>query len=120
MKFGRPRMGESRVGRAHAILLAVPLVLFVTFYIYPTVSTFYLSLFDWDGVSKSMRFIGLQNYVALSLEPRFHHALINNIGWLIFMLVAPTGLGLALAAMLDHGLRGEGIFRIVFFLPFTI
>ena len=67
-----------------------------------------------------MRFIGLQNYSALFFEPRFHHALIDNISWLTFMLIAPTGLGLALAAILDLGLRGEGLFRIIFFLPFTL
>jgi ABC-type sugar transport system permease subunit len=120
MKSRLPRFALSRAGRAHLLLLALPFILFVTFYVYPIISTFCISLYDWDGVSKSMRFIGLQNYSALLFEPRFHHALFNNISWLIFMLVAPTGLGLALAAILDLGLRGEGFFRIIFFLPFTI
>jgi ABC-type sugar transport system permease subunit len=120
MKSRLPRFALSRAGKAHLVLLAPPFILFVTFYVYPIISTFLISLHKWDGVSKSMRFIGLQNYSALFFEPRFHHALIDNISWLTFMLIAPTGLGLALAAILDLGLRGEGLFRIIFFLPFTL
>jgi ABC-type sugar transport system permease subunit len=120
MNSWQTRFGLSRSSATHLMLLALPLVLFVSFYIIPIVSTFYLSLHNWDGVSKTMRFIGLQNYSGLLFEPRFYHALMNNIAWLVFMLIAPTGLGLALAAILDRGLKGEGLFRIVFFLPFTI
>jgi ABC-type sugar transport system permease subunit len=120
MNRWQTRFGLSRTGATHLMLLALPLVLYVTFYIFPIVSTFYLSLYNWDGVSKTMRFIALQNYSVLLFQPRFYHALINNLVWLVFMLSAPTGLGLTLAAILDRGLKGEGFFRIVFFLPFTI
>jgi multiple sugar transport system permease protein/raffinose/stachyose/melibiose transport system permease protein len=102
------------------LFLVMPVVLFATFFIYPIISTFFLSLHDWNGISKSMRFIGLANYAELLHEPRFFHAVFNNITWLIFLLLCPTGLGLLLAAILDRGLRGERIFRIIYFLPFTI
>ncbi|MBN9305209.1 MAG: sugar ABC transporter permease [Devosia sp. 67-54] len=104
----------------HLLFLVLPVLLFVTFFIYPIISTFYLSLQDWDGISKSMKFIGMANYVELLHEPRFFHAVLNNVTWLIFLLLGPTGLGLLLAAILDRGLRGERVFRIVYFLPFTI
>lgn len=110
----------SRTTVSHLLFLALPVALFVTFYLYPIVSTVHLSLHKWDGVSQTMRFIGLQNYTALIVQPRFLHAVTNNIAWLVFMLLAPTGLGLLLAAILDRGMRAEGLFRIVFFLPFTI
>ncbi|MBV9391725.1 MAG: sugar ABC transporter permease [Verrucomicrobia bacterium] len=114
------RFELSGIRATHLLLLALPISIFVIFYVIPIFSTFYLSLFNWDGVSKTKHFIGLQNYSALLFEPRFYHALLNNIVWLIFMLIAPTGLGLTLAAILDRGLKGEGFFRIIFFLPFTI
>lgn len=107
-------------GMSHAIYLSLPLVLFLVFYAYPIVSTLSLSLHSWDGFSPTQRFVGLQNYVVLLKQPRFHHAVLNNLYWLAFMLGGPTSLGLLLAALLDRGIRGEAAFRVVFFLPFTI
>ena len=119
MSLRQPRFRLSPV-RGHALFLVLPVFLFVVFYIVPIIGTFFLSLQDWDGISKTMRFIGLRNYSALLVQPRFYHAVLNNISWLIFMLVAPSGLGLLLAAILDRGLKYEGFFKVVFFLPFTI
>lgn len=102
------------------LFLAVPVVLFVVFYLYPIASTFHLSLQSWDGFSPNPEYVGFTNYYALIHQPRFFHALLNNISWLIFLLLGPSSLGLLLAAILDRGIRGEAVFRIAFFLPFTI
>jgi multiple sugar transport system permease protein/raffinose/stachyose/melibiose transport system permease protein len=112
--------GSVRKNFGHWIFLVLPVVLFVVFYVVPVIWTIYLSLHAWDGISRNMRYIGLANYVALAGQPRFHHAFQNNLAWLAFYLLAPSGLGLFLAAVLDRGLKGEGFFRIVFFLPFTV
>ncbi|PZO77980.1 MAG: sugar ABC transporter permease [Mesorhizobium amorphae] len=114
------RAGWSRTTLTFTAFLALPVALFAVFFVYPIISTFFLSLHDWDGVSQTMRYIGLRNYWVLAAQPRFFHAVLNNISWLVFMLLGPTALGLLLAAVLDRGLRGERFFRIVFFLPFTI
>jgi multiple sugar transport system permease protein/raffinose/stachyose/melibiose transport system permease protein len=113
-----PRL--SRTDWTHIAFLALPTLLFAVFYIYPVISSIYLSLHDWNGFAPKMRFVGLQNYTVLIGQPRFLHAAFNNIVWVGFMLVVPTGLGLLLAAILDRGIRGEKVFRIIFFLPFTI
>lgn len=110
----------NRTTRTHLAFLALPVLLFATFYIYPIVSSIHLSLHSWDGFSPSMRWVGLQNYTALLGQPRFINAVLNNVTWVAFMLIVPTGIGLLLAALLDRGIRGESVFRIVFFLPFTI
>jgi ABC-type sugar transport system permease subunit len=104
----------------HALFLSLPVVFFLVFYVYPIISTAYLSLHSWDGFSPTQRYVGLQNYIVLAKQPRFLHALYNNISWLVFLLIGPTGLGLLLAALLERGVRGGGLFRIIFFLPFTI
>ena len=110
----------NRTTRTHLAFLALPVVLFVTFYIYPIISSIHLSLHSWGGFSPAMRWVGLQNYATLLSQPRFINAVFNNITWVVFMLVVPTGIGLLLASLLDRGMRGESIFRIIFFLPFTI
>ncbi|MDF0599469.1 sugar ABC transporter permease [Psychromarinibacter sp. C21-152] len=111
---------RSRTARAHILFLAVPILLFGAFYIYPIAASVRLSLHDWNGFSPDQRFVGLRNYAALWGQPRFINAVLNNLAWVAFMLTVPTGIGLALAAILDRGIRGETMFRIIFFLPFTI
>lgn len=104
----------------HIAFLALPTMLFVVFYVYPVISSVWLSLHSWDGFAPRMKFLGLSNYTVLLGQPRFLHAALNNILWVGFMLIVPTGIGLLLAAILDRGIRGEQAFRIIFFLPFTI
>ncbi len=104
----------------YAAFLALPVAMFAIFYVYPVISTIWISLHAWDGVARSMRYIGLANYRILASQPRFYHAVFNNISWLIFLLLGPTALGLMLAVLLDRGLRFERTFRVIFFLPFTI
>jgi multiple sugar transport system permease protein/raffinose/stachyose/melibiose transport system permease protein len=106
--------------RTHMAFLVLPTLLFVIFYVYPVISSVWLSLHDWDGFAPRMKFLGLTNYAVLLGQPRFLHAVLNNVLWVGFMLLVPTGIGLLLAAILDRGIRGEQAFRIIFFLPFTI
>ncbi|KRA99871.1 sugar ABC transporter permease [Devosia sp. Root685] len=118
--MAQPKSRLTRTDWTHIAFLVLPALLFVTFYIYPVISSIGLSLHDWDGFSPRMRFIGITNYTVLAGQPRFLHAVFNNILWVVFMLIVPTGIGLLLAAILDRGIRGEKAFRIIFFLPFTI
>jgi len=118
MAARNPKMNSTE--RTHLLFLVLPTLLFVIFYVYPVISSVWLSLHDWDGFAPRMKFLGLTNYTVLLGQPRFLHAVLNNVLWVGFMLLVPTGIGLLLAAILDRGIRGEQAFRIIFFLPFTI
>jgi multiple sugar transport system permease protein/raffinose/stachyose/melibiose transport system permease protein len=118
MAARKPKMNSTE--RTHLLFLVLPTLLFVVFYVYPVISSVWLSLHDWDGFAPRMKFLGLTNYTVLLGQPRFLHAVLNNVLWVGFMLLVPTGIGLLLAAILDRGIRGEQAFRIIFFLPFTI
>ncbi|MBA5735207.1 sugar ABC transporter permease, partial [Escherichia coli] len=64
--------------------------------IWPILSTLWLSLYNWDGMTERT-FVGLANYVELMHAPTFYTALRNNVIWLaLFMLAPPLGLALAL------------------------
>ncbi|WP_216665319.1 carbohydrate ABC transporter permease [Pseudoruegeria sp. HB172150] len=110
---------RQRDRMTYFIFLMVPAVLYVAAYIYPTIETFRLSFFEWDGFSPP-EYIGLENYWELLGEPRFRNAFFNNLKWLVFYLTLPTVTGLALALLLDAELRGSVVFRTIFFIPFTI
>jgi multiple sugar transport system permease protein/raffinose/stachyose/melibiose transport system permease protein len=116
---GRSSWSRQR-NRTYALFLAGPVLLFVVSYIYPVIYTFVISLRLWDGISPTSRFVGFANYATLFSQDRFFHAVFNNIRWLVFYLTVPTLLGFALALLVDGKLKGEGVFKVIFFIPYVI
>jgi multiple sugar transport system permease protein len=60
--------------------------------------------------------VGLENYVKLISDPRFHRAVKNT---LTFMVGVPLNLltGLFVALLLNTKVRGQAIFRTLFYIP---
>lgn len=109
---------EKRV--TFAAFLFVPSLLFIIFFIYPVVKTVSLSFHSWNGFSAESIYVGLQNYQELFRNPRFLHSLANNVRWLVFFVLFPPSLGLILGLLVDQKIRWGGVFKVVFFLPYTI
>jgi ABC-type glycerol-3-phosphate transport system permease component len=111
------------------VFLGLPLAIYVIFVILPFVQAFYYSLTDWTGFSKSMNFVGLSNYVALTRDPVFIKAVTNSI---VLVLVLPPlviVLSLTLATLVTvggptrgevSGLKNSGLYRIISFFPYTV
>jgi raffinose/stachyose/melibiose transport system permease protein len=101
-----------------ALFLAPAFVIYVTVIIYPMIHSAWLSLFDWDGISPTKRFVGFDNYVTLWTANRvFWIALKNNALWTAVALVVPTALGLGLALLLNGKLAARGFYRGLFYFP---
>jgi len=102
-------------------LFVVPaLIPYLVLYIYPVIRAFYVSLFEWSGFDKDMRFIGLANYQRLLRDTIFLEALRHNltavfgggavmIGFALFFAVATTG-----------KMKGAGFFRAVITGPYLL
>ncbi len=106
--------------RTFALFLCVPLLCFIIFIVYPIFRSIILSFQEWDGLSKNIKFVGLQNYKDIFASELFWNSLINNIKWLLFSLVVPTLLGLFIAILLDQKIKLESLFQTIFFIPYTI
>ncbi|MAQ83631.1 carbohydrate ABC transporter permease [Psychromarinibacter halotolerans] len=103
-----------------ALFLLLPVALFAVFYIYPVIDTIRLSFQSWNGLSPTRTDVGLSNYQWLLGENRFYNSLMNNIRWLVFYVIGPTGLGLLLALLVNRMNRGQGFMKLVYFLPYTL
>lgn len=101
------------------LFLAFPLALYILWVIGPAFYTMYLSLTDWDGLSKP-NFIGLENYRVLFDDPVFTKSLINNVKWLVIFIFLPVCLGLALAMILNKNIRGEKFFKAAIYSPMIL
>jgi len=94
-------------------------ILFAIFLLYPTVYSFYLSFFKWNGTGPKL-YVGLLNYINLFANRPFKQSLMN--GAIIFLEYVPsmTLLALILASLLNSKyLKLQGVFRTFIFLPYV-
>jgi len=120
MVKNQPAPWERNARLVFGAFLFVPVVFFVIFYLLPVVETVRLSFQSWNGLSPRRVDVGFQNYISLLNSPRFYHSLANNIRWLVFYVIGPTGVGLALALLANRLTRGQSLFKLICFLPYTL
>ena len=100
------------------IFLAPAMILFGLFVIWPIFQSIYISFTDWSGFGPKT-WIGIENYRTLFKDIRFHVSILNNVKWLVLMMLAPV-IGLILALFLNQTLRGIRLAKSLFFFPFVI
>jgi multiple sugar transport system permease protein len=105
---------EAVVGLA---FIAIPMVLFLVLQIFAIGYAFVISFFDW-GIRGAREFVGLANYQELLSDRVFITKAIPNTLFLTAVVVpAQMALGLALAVIVNQGIRGQTFFRAAFFFP---
>lgn len=108
-------------GRWAFVLLTLPAaLLYLAFFIYPVLSGFYYSMTDWDGISRSYRFIGVGNYVQIAQDSRFLHALGFTLYYTAISVVLLIAAALGTALLLSGNLRCKALIRSIYFFPAVI
>ncbi|WP_371530944.1 sugar ABC transporter permease [Streptomyces sp. NBC_01283] len=85
----------------------------------PVVWSLLLSFQANDLVTPS-RWVGLDNYRALSQDPHFSQAVRNTLLYTVLYVPLSIVIGLALALALNRRIRFVGLYRTLFFVPFVI
>jgi ABC-type sugar transport system permease subunit len=101
------------------LFLILPLTIYLIWVIGPMIYTFFLSLTNWDGLTKPA-VIGWRNYERLFRDPVFYTSLTNNLKWLISFITIPVVAGLALAMALNRSIPGERFFKASFYSPLVL
>lgn len=110
------RQGKDLLTTYLFILPAI--FLFGLFSVYPFFKVLQLSVFDWDGISRQMQFVGLSNIHRVLLEDSSWWISIFNAGTITLLaLTLQNTLALALALIVDRDIRGRNFYRVVFYLP---
>jgi raffinose/stachyose/melibiose transport system permease protein len=85
----------------------------------PSIATLWYSLTDWNGLGPAT-YIGLQNYRDLTHDENFRKAFQHVIIWTCFFLTVPIAMGLLGSFLLSQIHRGQMLFRLLYFVPYTI
>jgi multiple sugar transport system permease protein len=96
--------------------LAVPVLFYVAIRFYPTAEALLTSLTDWNIVGPR-RFVGLENYRRLAVDPTFWKVMGNTFQYLAVGVLVSLGLSFLIAYHLDRVRVGHGLLRALYFVP---
>jgi raffinose/stachyose/melibiose transport system permease protein len=116
---GRPARTRSRGGprRVPLYWILPALILIVGARYAPTVAGGWYAFTDWDGISASASFIGLDNFREILDDPSARGALQHTLLLAFSYVVAVNVIGLALALALNRTLKSRNFVRALFFAP---
>ncbi len=96
--------------------IALPIVSFLIFFIYPLGYAAYISFFDWGPLGRVAN-VGLGNYREAYHDFLFHKALKNTLLYTAVVVPSQMALGLTLAVTVNQALRFRTFFRAAFYFP---
>jgi multiple sugar transport system permease protein len=99
-------------------LLAPSLFGVLAFLLLPIMVVIWLSLCRWDLLGP-LRYVGLANWRSVLADSGFANSLVVTAVFVAIVVPAQTILGLLAASMLARRLRGTGLFRTVYVLPWV-
>jgi ABC-type sugar transport system permease subunit len=101
------------------LLFILPAVaLFLVFSFYPLLRTLQLSVYQWDGISLQMKFVGFEQYKHIIMQnPAFWKSMGAAAYVTVLALTLQNGLALLLALLVNREIKGDNIYRTIFFLP---
>jgi multiple sugar transport system permease protein len=101
-----------------AYLFLLPMLLHhAVFVVYPVFYAFNLSFHEWNVLSPTMKFVGLNNYIQLLSDKVFLKALANTGIFTGGVLGGTFVFSLAAALAFDRRLRGGNFFRVTYYIP---
>jgi multiple sugar transport system permease protein len=109
------RLRESAWGYA---FVALPMVIFGLFFLYPFGYAVYISLFNWGIYGQAAgSHAGLANYRALWHDQTFHTAIKNTLEYTVAVVPLEMALGLSMALVVNSKIRAQTFFRAAFYFP---
>ncbi|NNG20781.1 sugar ABC transporter permease [Naumannella sp. ID2617S] len=94
------------------------MALFVFFFAIPTLQALQYAVTDWDGYSADFNDVGADNFTrVLTGDSLFRNALINNLKFLLVVVLLQTLMSLVLALALLRNTRVSVLLRALYFFP---
>ncbi len=113
----RERRWNRRDTLAGYFFILPSIIGFSVFVVYPLLSTIYLALTKWDGLSAPI-FIGVENFRYMFVQdPAFWPSMKATIVYILILVPTSLAVGIGLALLLNRKLLGIRLFRTIFYLP---
>ncbi|MDI9497781.1 MAG: sugar ABC transporter permease [Bacillota bacterium] len=108
----------TRRSIAFYLMIAPWLLVFLSFSLFPLVYGFYLSFTNYFGFNlEDLSLVGLKNYQNVFSDKDAMGALGRTFLFAVINVPLGTVIALSLALLLNHNIRGRGVFRTIFYIP---
>ena len=113
----RRRISQKTRHNINGLIFASPWIIgLLIFWIYPTLASAYYSFNNFNGVADA-QWIGLKNYLELPQDDEFQAAIYNTFYFALVSIPLAIGLAFGLAMMLNARIKGQVLYRTIYFLP---
>lgn len=99
------------------ILLSPAVVLLSTFAFYPSLATFWSSIFSRQTRRRPSEFVGFENYSDLFSDPTFWKVVTNNLIYAAATIPISIAIALAMALWANSKIPARGFIRTAYFTP---
>jgi len=115
-------MENARQRKYHQLLFIGPAVVFFTLIlVIPFFMSLYYSFTEWNGVSTTVTWIGIDNYKKiLNNDPDYYKSFLFTFRYAIVSVLLTNVVGFLLALLLTQSLKLRNILRTIFFMPNVI
>jgi len=103
-------------------IFPLPALIFVfLLMIFPVCYTLFISFTDWAlTTGRPMKFVGLQSYLKVIKDPRFHAAIGRTLFFTFGVVAFQTVLGTIVALILNREFVGKGPVKLILLLPLVV
>lgn len=110
----------KKIRRNMNFLYIPAIAVMMCFIIYPLLRGVFISLFQWNGYSQNMKFVGLKNYLSLFSDKKFVNSFLNTLLYGFGSALLQNVFGLALALLVDCKFKTNNLLRTIVYLPVMI
>lgn len=96
------------------------LVIFIIIIIIPLLSGIRYTFTDWNGMAKTMNFVGLKNYITVFTDKDLLLPIRNTAIFTLVTTFVINALGLGLAMMVEKEFKGVNIIKSIVFIPLVV
>ena len=116
-KKTNPLQSKSEIILRNIVVLAM-VIFFTVFLIVPIGIAFAGSFHEWNPLSGTYRFLGLENYKEVFTSALFGKSMLNTVIFSVVVIVFRVGLGLGIAyAIYSTLIKYKSFFRAVYYMP---
>jgi ABC-type sugar transport system permease subunit len=114
----RWRLSQAQRRRFACFLFALPaLVVIFIFFLFPMLRSLYFSFTNWDGIARTVQWVGLRNFARVVTDDSFRQVIINTLFIIIIYVPVLNVLALLLAVAVYNAGRAGNIYKSLLFFP---
>lgn len=114
---------NSKFAKKHTylayLLVAPSIIIVITFLIYPSIQSLYLSFYRSTPFGNRVIFVGFQNFVRLLTSNSYWNSLIRSLVFTAITVFISISFSLLLAVLTNKNIRGAKIYKSLFIWPFA-